>query len=598
MKLFRLLVITLQICFGYSLQPITTERPTELALCLATLINSTSANFHHQINLFADSKDFPPLAELFANQSQSLRTWNLIHYGQSRDFNHRQLVVWFVDREEEFLLGADAIERKNIDFRGYFVVVLQRGNSLDGRMILERFWAMRVTRVVLLSEAQADVVVMGYQPFRPGCCQCVEPVVVDRCRDGIYELGKFDYLFNNEVRSCYGCSVRVVTFTRKPMIIVENGSVGGTEGQLLQLVAHRMEFGIEVRSPVDGVAWGVIKPNGSADGAIRMLLQGAAELTIGGYVPYPELGKFASASSPYWQTQFVFVVPEELAAVSSLEQLVKPFQWLVWILVVVSLVVVYGVIFGLNHSPVGRFDRYPLLALFRVIIGDSLPRIPRGNFFRFLLFLWLYYGLIIRESYKCFMIGYLTEREPLTDISSLEALVHGGYQLGVTQNLKRLLFEGSFHYHDKLLFYSDDEYREGFERVIKSQKRIAMITLPEVIVDFNRQNPFRLNFRICDENVLSFHYSVYFQRSSPLVPRFSVWIGRIVQAGITEKWRRENLNKRYLTTSLNDQRMTVLTNGHLFSGYVFYAMGLLLATVVFVLEILTKRNRRLEAFFR
>ncbi|XP_053691484.1 uncharacterized protein LOC128739996 [Sabethes cyaneus] len=595
-----------------AIQPITEqpERNDLSSLCLASLIRSTKTSFHRQLNLFADSKASAQLEEsllsLIANESL---TWNLIHYGKLSNFNHRQLVVWFLADPERFQAGVEAIQRKNVDFRGYFVLVLASGNSLlDAKMVFERFWAIRVTRVVLLllQKDTDKVTVLGYRPFRAstGCCRCVEPTVVDRCRAGVYELGgKFDELFDNEVRSCYGCPLRVVTFTRRPLIVVENGSnheltVGGSEGELLKLVAQKMQFTIEVSSPKDGVAWGAIKPNGSADGAVRMLLEGAADLTLGGYIPYPELMRYTSGSATYWQTQFVFVVPEELAAVSSLDRLLKPFQWIVWVNVLVALVVIYGVIVGLNFSSVGYFDCYPILGLFRVIIGDALPKLPKGNFFSFLFIIWLYSTLIIRESYKCFMIGYLTEREPLIDISSLEALVAAGYRLGVTENLKGLLFADSFQYAEKVLILSDDEYREGFERVVRSgQHRIAMITLPEVIVDFNRRHPDNLNYRICDEKVLSFHYSVYFQRSSPLVPPFSTWIDRIVEVGITEKWRRDNLDKRYLASSLNDDRRTVLTNRHLFSGYVFYGIGLLLAAFVFVLEISTERSRLSVAIF-
>ncbi|XP_053681585.1 uncharacterized protein LOC128732362 [Sabethes cyaneus] len=581
------------------------KRQTQLEFCLATLIN----NLKHQLNLFSDSESSSPLLEslLLAIANQTLPK-HLIHYdgGAPSDFNYQrqELVVWFVTDLDRFLLDMGTIKLNRIEFGGLFAVVLTAENAnADRKAILECFWAMRVSRVVLLIESQSEVTMWGYEPFREGCCRCVEPIVLDRCKAGVYQFSmQFDELFEDGVRRYYGCPLTVATFTRRPLMIVRNDSiqqptVDGSEGELLKLLSDRMDFTINVSSPTDGELWGVVQRNGSSQGVARMVLEGVADMMIGGIIPYPELIKFTSASSPYWQTQFAFFVLQELATFSSLEQLLKPFVTTVWILLLITVVITSGVIICLNRSSVGYFN-HPLLGLFRVIIGDPLPALPKGRFFCSLLFLWLYYALIIRESYKSFMIGHLTERAPLTDVSSLDAMMAAGYRLGVTKNLIHLLFSDSFLYEDSFLIYGSDVYREGFDRVLKTQKRVAVIKLPEEIVDFNRQQPTdSLNYRICDEKLLSFHFSVYFQKSSPLVSAFSSWIERIVEAGFAEKWRREIFDERYLITSLNDDRTTVLTVGHLFSAYVLWGSGLLLGMGVFMLEVLIGWFGELKTFF-
>lgn len=396
------------------------------------------------------------------------------------------------------------------------------------------------------------------------------------------------------MRDLHGCSLRIATFTRLPFIEVVNEGerlqLGRVEGQLLETIATRMNFSIEVMVPTDGHTWGRLFSNGSGLGAMGLVVRNEADCTIGGYVPYPLLLEFLSASFGYYMTDFVFVVPEELAEVSSLEQFVNPLGAWIWIGMVVVLGTAYVVIVALSCPMVGHFSDHPVLTLYRTTLGDSLPSIPRGNFFRFLLFLLLYYNLVIRESYKGSMISHLTEKRHLNDISTLQAMVTGGYRFAVTESLYDLLFEETFRLDGTVILLTDDEYSRGFEQVIRYRRRIALISIPEEIVDFNRRHPESLNFRVSGEKIMIFHYSVYFRRSSPMVRDFDRLLQRMMAGGLVAKWYSELMNRRYQATTLDDEPAMVLTNGHLFSGYIFLAIGLGVATLTFSVEVVSERS--------
>ncbi|XP_029712649.2 uncharacterized protein LOC109428604 [Aedes albopictus] len=523
----------------------------------------------------------------------------MVPYGELRDFNHRQLVIWMVDTMEEFEEDFASVADMNVEFRGHFILLL-RGEFV-WKEILERFWDIGVTNVVMLVEVDGGkgVAVEGYEPFQEDCCRCVAPKVVDRCVAGVYDEGGYGRLFDNYVRNLQGCSLKIATFTRLPFIeVVEDGEkrkvLQGVEGEMLATISKKINFSIEVMVPTGDEVWGQIFPNGSGVGAVGMVVQNEVDCTIGGFVPYPELMQFTSSSIGYYKTDFVFVVPEEFAEISSLNQITNPLGKWIWIAMIVVLGMTYVVIVTFDYPLVGHFSDTPALTLYRTTLGDSLPSLPRGNFFRFLMFLVLYYTLVIRESYKCSMISHLTEKRHLNDISTIETMISAGYRFALTYPLYNLLFKDTLQLDQSVILLKDEEYSRGLEQVIRERRRIAMISIPEEIVDFNHRHPGWINFRVCGENLLGFHFSVYFRRSSPMVREFNRLVQRLLAGGLMGKWHSTLLNRRYQATTLNDEPATVLTNGHLFSGYVFFAVGLGVGVLAFLLEVVSTRSARIR----
>nr|NP_001345670.1 ionotropic receptor 7a precursor [Aedes aegypti] len=576
----------------------------DLPQCIVNLIYRNEAKFAYQINLFGPNgstgSNSDLLEAVFLAKDPRI-TVNLVPYGELRDFNHRQLVIWIVNTMQSFEEGFKGVMEKNVEFRGHFVLVL-RGDFI-WQAILHHFWEIGVTNVIMFVEegSEGGVSVVGYEPFQEDCCRCVGPKVIGRCVAGVCDEGVFEALFDNYVRKLHGCPLRIATFTRLPFIeVVEDRKrrlvLRGVEGDMLTIISRRMNFSIQVRVPTGEDIWGHVYPNGSRTGAVGMVLDNKVDGTIGGFIPYPLLIQRNSASIAYYMTDFVFVVPEELAKMSSLSQFSKPLGTWIWIGMAVVVGTAYLVILIFSCPLVGYFNHSPALTLYRTTIGDSLPSLPTGNFFRFLMFMLLYFNLIIRESYKCSMVSHLTEKRHLVDISTLQAMIDEGYRFAITYPLYDLLFKDTLKLDGTVILLKDEEYSRGLVQIIRERRRIALISIPEEIVDFNHQHPKWVNFRVCGESLMRFHFSVYFRRSSPMVPEFNRLIQRMLSGGMIAKWHSSLMNRRYQTTTLNNEPPTVLTNGHLFSGYIFWAVGLGVAALVFSLEVVSIRSERIRKF--
>ncbi|XP_049538559.1 uncharacterized protein LOC125952831 [Anopheles darlingi] len=527
---------------------------------------------------------------------------NLAPYESTVDYNPRQqLVLIVIDKQSLAAFTRTHLPRlvaKNVEFRGYFLLLLLHRdattNDDDVVKALERLWWYRIYNVVLLVVAPGDTTgyrhrhrihLIAYRPYGPGgCCECIRPLRIGQCVDGRLQqphgAGAFPYA--RFERNFYGCQLRIASFERIPFMQFGRASgieLGGIEGRLLQLLAGKLNFSATiVQPPDDGQVWGRIYPNGTADGALRLVVDGTAHLALGGYFPYPALLATTTQSYSYYISDFVLAVPEALAtATSPFEQLLKPFRWPIWTLIGTELTI------GLGLWP------WPL-TLWRALLGDSLPRSSlcpvAGGRVRALFALWLLHATVLRESYKGSLVGYLTAAAPLADISSLRVLVDAGYRLAMTEELLHQVFEGRAP--PRLLLFEPGAGPALLERILRDRERTAVVYTREEIIAINQRDRATINFRLSDEKLLSFHFSMYFKRSSPLTGAFNWYIRRVLAAGFVSRWHADMLDRRFLRPTLTDGgqavEVVVLTLDHLASAYLLLAAGLLAATVAFTLE--------------
>jgi uncharacterized membrane protein (DUF485 family) len=106
--------------------------------------------------------------------------------------------------------------------------------------------------------------------------------------------------------------------------------------------------------------------------------------------------------SVYFIDQIVFMIPQgEL--LNSFKKLVRPFECLVWILLIIVLVSAFGAIVVLQFQSeskktfcFGQNVKSPGLNVLVAVFGGSQHRLPRKNFSRFLLMNFLLFCLVVR----------------------------------------------------------------------------------------------------------------------------------------------------------------------------------------------------------
>uniref|UniRef100_A0A182MZS0 Ionotropic glutamate receptor L-glutamate and glycine-binding domain-containing protein n=1 Tax=Anopheles dirus TaxID=7168 RepID=A0A182MZS0_9DIPT len=575
----------------------------EWVSCVNAVLDPNAATVKYQLNVYALAGTATGTVDAFRRDlldrllpplmaNGSLFSVNLAPYARTVSYNQRNLVLIVMEDVRDVLAHLPTLVAKNVESRGYFLLLLvPGGGGLELTAdLMRRLWDVRIHNVLLAHGRPHWIDLVGYDAYGPRCCECSRPIVLDRCRAGALERGHArTRLYDRFARNLHGCRLRIACFERAPFMQFVSASDGGPprlagiEGSLVELLAERLNFRVEVVQPVDGRLWGRIYPNGTADGAMGLLVDGAVHLTLGGYFPYPKLLTTTTQSHNYYTTDLVLAVPEALATFSPLEQLLKPFQPAIWVLVAVELAA------GLATL------RPPSVALsfWRAFVGESLPVEPRRAVHRLVLLLWLLQSTLLRDCYKGSLVGYLTEPSPLNDIHSLAVLLAAGYRFAMTDTIYHKVFDGTqYRLADtaRLRLFAPADGTALLERTIRTRDRLALAYTREEIVKFNERNRTALNYRTSDERLLTFHFAMYFKRSSPLAATADWYIRRVLASGFVMHWHHQHLDLRF-------QRPTLATAGqaevlhvrHLLGGYLLLLGGLSLATAVFTCEMVWVR---------
>ncbi|KFB41835.1 AGAP013154-PA-like protein [Anopheles sinensis] len=578
------------------------------ATCSYEVILRSSAAAKHQVNAYTldPSSGFGMevldmlLPALENNGSYSV---NLAAYPTTIDYNQRNFVLIVTDSLASFDEHLGPMIDKNVEFRGYFLLLVY-SSSYDASVakvqyILERLWDFRVHNVLLALESSSNVRddeangidLVSYTPYGPGCCGCARPYIVDRCIDGRLSNGTAA-LFDRFERNLYGCQLRIAAFERPPFMKFSNDTppkLSGIEGDLIELLAQKLNFTVAIVEPPDGHVWGRIYPNGTTNGAMKLLMEGRVHLTLGRYFPYPRLLANTTQSHSYYIADLVLAVPEALVPVTPLEQLLKPFRWKIWLMLALELVLGFGALFVLTCviPPAFHYPRRIALDYWRTFLGESLPILPRVARTRFMLMLWILHTMLLRECYKGALVGFLTEPTPLNDIHSIDALLDAGYRFAMTETVYHKVFHESSKIDHRLVLVEPADGQYLLQRTLQLGERLAIANTREEIALFNGRNRSIINYRTSDEKLLTFHFCMYFKRSSPVVTAFDWYIRRILATGYITRWYTTSVDTQFLRPTLaNSGQAEVLSMRHLQGCYVLLLAGLIVSAFTFTLELL------------
>lgn len=144
-------------------------------------------------------------------------------------------------------------------------------------------------------------------------------------------------------------------------------------------------------------------------------------MTIGSYALTAERVAVMAHTKSYMQNAFVFVYTRNVVVSTPLWRLMAPFQRFLWISIVTLLIVSVLIILlsrklsaRQRHFVIGgQMNRTPILNMINLMIGNMIPN-PRmahreyfGVFARTLVILWVFFWLVVRNSYQGSLYGFL-----------------------------------------------------------------------------------------------------------------------------------------------------------------------------------------------
>ncbi|XP_059223287.1 uncharacterized protein LOC106085013 [Stomoxys calcitrans] len=531
-------------------------------------------------------------------------------------YTNREKSIWFIDSPEAYKNFEKNLLDKNRNYqRNGFFLLVYTGNECDCmasfEQLFKRLFELYVTNVNILLMIGKHAYLYTYFPFRAHKCHSFEPEMYISFR-GIENGGNFSTIktfYPSKVMNLHGCPLTIVTWNYPPYIFVDRDestgkllALRGLEGSLITLMAERMNFTIETKTPKQRKL-GTVYDNGTVTGAMGMVAKREANITIFAYIYTAARSEAMLASESYATIPYVLAIPNG-RPLTPFERLVKPFHYIIWICLSCTLFIAVVFIYMLRFIGKTRIinlvqgdrNQTPLTNLLSILYGISVHNnIPYGNFARFLFNSWVLYNLVLRSAYNGELFKMLHDGTTHNDVETIEQEVQKNYTIYTFPSLAKVIkyvqpkanlkpFDGVYNLHSTLQRIGDEN----------NQEKIAICLLKLTIQYYNQMNPTK-RVKILPQILLSSPLVFFMPHHSFLRLRAASFILETHQAGLMRRYR-----TLILYTTPKKQRQhgeaTNLSMSVLMGLFYVYGALMILCIFVFILEMLSKRYRKLQIF--
>lgn len=400
----------------------------------ATSVNLISPEFSRNYKL-ADIKNdivkqvslhFPIMFRLISSPealSDSIKTYR-------KKFS----VIILANDFDDFMEIYPRISSKIFRLDGLYLIILTNGEIPEIHDMFRLLWKTQIYNVNVMFEAQnSSIFVKTFLPFATGNCNNTDPVLINE-----FINGKFanENLFHNKMHNLHNCHVNVsISNNTQPSVIVKrmsNGSydIGGENIKLLNALAQTLNFKIAYTFIGEE---GYFHPNGTAKGPLKAVLDGQAELSINNWWLKLNRLMFLDSTSSYLSEPVSFVIPSS-RELTAFAKLVTPFEYSVWLMILFYFLVGFVVIFFVKRreKSIQNFVFgpvvHPYYNMVVAFVGGAQRVLPRTNFARFLLTMFLIYSLVIRTLYQGAFFELLRSNKHHKDLESIEEMIDKNYK--------------------------------------------------------------------------------------------------------------------------------------------------------------------------
>ena len=345
--------------------------------------------------------------------------------------------VFIIETFDDFIEIYVTINPNMYQFSGFYVVVLVATEISEVEEIFKLLWTIQIFRVIVMFEDDLGrVFVKTFFPFNPKSCQDTSPVLINTFQDGRFLKGLGNIFPFSKMRNLHKCPVRVATANdTEPYIFAKalpnnTYELSGPAINLITTLSQRLNFVINYTN----IGYeGFIFENGTAEGPLKALLDGEADLSISNWWLKKDRLKFFDTTGSYGSDAIHFVIPPG-RAFSAFEKLIFPFSLLVWIFATTTTVIGSFVIFCVFHSSekiqnfvFGTGVRHPYMNMYIGFVGENQRVLPRRNFARFLLMVFLLYSLVMRSVYQGSYYQFLQSNLVHKRVETIEEMVHNDF---------------------------------------------------------------------------------------------------------------------------------------------------------------------------
>lgn len=299
----------------------------------------------------------------------------------------------------------------------------------------------------------------------------------------------------------------------------------------------------------------------------------------------------------YAQSPLVMVVPPG-REVSALVKLFGPFDITVWLVIGCMMLFIVVVTVALKFlSPkiqdfvFGTNNRTPLLNIVNIVVGMQMFKLPRRNFARVILTLFVILWLVLRSLYISVLYTDLQESKRKLPVQTVEESLRLGFRyfmIPPTQENIKYLPE----VYIRRVVVSRLESIEILKKFDDPTLRSAFLGALDTVRYSNKVSLYGIYAYVCPQPLLMRQYGIIYRKNSFLVSTFDDLLINLVENGLIEHWMTE------LTHPISPPRLAAypmkLTLNHLSSSFQLLAFGVVVSLLAFAFEM---KWSRIKSFF-
>ncbi|KAL7036921.1 hypothetical protein ACKWTF_008996 [Chironomus riparius] len=355
---------------------------------------------------------------------------------------------------------------------------------------------------------------------------------------------------------------------------------------MIQTIAKMLNFSLKITFKEGTGQWGYIYKNGTCTLGFAELRDKKTDIMFGDmYLKLSRVKYFDSSESFNNYPVFFVLSPEK--KLSWLQKLLKPFDLIVWILLLLTFCFGIAVILIINRKfkylkPLvyGHRINHPIINMISVFVGQAQSILPKMNFARFILMLFMIFSFVIRGVYQGFLHKSLQSDGQLKEPQSVQELIDKKYNFIMSEpNLDFLKYYLPKSYDQAKIKENNEMNLNIFSGYSERNATLASkFELLRYSLDHNK-----FPFKICKESYITINIVMYYYKNFFLKSAIDEALRRILAHGFMEYWSKEfDETDRW---KIKNKKPIVLTSEHLSGAFNILIIGYFVAVLVLFVEV-------------
>ncbi|XP_055624912.1 uncharacterized protein LOC129767755 [Toxorhynchites rutilus septentrionalis] len=399
------------------------------------------------------------------------------------------------------------------------------------------------------------------------------------------------------------CPLKITTSIWAPFVVGNETTIEkGLEVLMIETITARMKL-IPVYTILDPQRASARITADNNTGFYADLIHRRTDVMIGGLYENPISRKLLSSSIPYYQDELTWCVPSARHAPKWLNVFII-FNWWTWLIAVSIVFAGAVIIFCFNHVE----NRYPqnfswmVLQSLAFSMGVYAHYWPRNVSTRFFLVGYMIYGLHWGVAYHSFLISVLTRPRYESQVSSVAAAMAEEFQFAGAENtLVHFEKSDALSKHIGSVYQVCADVDECLGR-LRSERALAVAISRAHSHNSKNIGEAEIFCFARVDNIQTYSVGMMVKKDFHLLPKINDLIRRISESGLLGKWQVES-DKIRIDEDLNGSGdegaddghgdgQIVLMVEHIEGAFILGAIGLGLATIVFVGEVVYFRLKQ------